>query len=585
MNFVLVTTPIRSSPDIFPPLSSTALLDAMIKAGYSPKFYDIDAFRPSFAQVVDFFRREQPDILGISAVVSTSYRYVKQLSYAVKKVSPKTNIILGGCLAASAEILLRKCPIDVCVIGEGEKVLINLLKYWEAFHDLDSSREEFQRIKGIAFINSKNDFIFTGYEEQLLPGELPQPNYELLAKYSNVNLHIHDPLVHPEFAYDSRSYQYHRRGQKCCFIMTGKGCVSRCTFCHRWSKGYRSYPVDNFISTMKYLKEKYNIGFFATGDESFGTDIRMLNKFIDGVQPLDILFRVGGIRISTVYRNPGIVRRLKEVGCVKMVFGIESGSEKILTIMEKGVTRKQNMEVAKLINREGMHTTHQLVMGMPGENDKTIKETIECMKVATEDMDDYPYNRISVTYFQSLPGTPGYEYMRMRGLLGKTLDDEEKYLLKVSDVNAASPKHYINVSEECMSKVLLWPYRIRYEATAHWYRRRGWKRLNTLTSHDEENSYKNNFIRIWYSLRKTRVFFLIVSLFGDLFWWLMIFPMRTHIYGLRKTVLFTLGIRKEDDRSSFIIKEPHSLRKFVKYPDPKELSVSEVNMLPLRMGR
>lgn len=586
MNFILVTIPIRSEPDNFPPVGSTALLDTLSRLGYNPKFYDIDALRPDFEQVVDFFRSEQPDILGISAVVSTAYHYTKKLTYAVKQVSPKTRIILGGCLAASGEVLLRKCPIDICVIGEGENVLINLVKYWKQFRDFDSSREDLKKIKGIAFIDSKNNFMFTGYEKQLLPKELPQPNYDLLAKFSDINCYIHDPLKIHGFMRDSRSYQSHRQGQKCCVVMAGKGCPLRCTFCHRWVKGYRSYPVDNIINTMKYLKEEYNVGFFLIGDESFGADPRMLDKFIDRVRPLDILFRIGGIRISTVYRNPEIVRKLKEVGCVEMIFGMESGSNKILTIMEKGYSRKQNLEVAKLLIRDGMNSIHQLVVGMPGENDKTIRETIECVKLATEDMDDCPI--ISANYFQALPGTPGYEFMRAHGLIGKTLDDEEAYLLEVSDVDAGSRAHYKNVTEECISKVFSWPHRIMVETTVHWYKHRNWEPSNEPADrafHARKGSLKNSFTHIRHWLTTKRVYFRIISLLGEFYWMVVLFLIRINIYGLRKTFLFTLSINREEDRRSFIIEKPKSLRKIVTYPDPKGISVSEANMLPLRIGR
>lgn len=584
MKFILITIPIRSRTSNYPPVGATALLDALINAGYNSRLYDIDGLRPDFEEVVDFFRLEQPDILGISTCVSTAYKYTKELTYAVKQVSPKTKIILGGHLAASAEVLLRKCPIDICVIGEGEKILMNIVRYWEKYHDLDPSREEFYRIKGITFIDLSGNFIFTGYEEQLLPSEFSQPNYELLAKYSNINLFITDPLLDSGFAQDSRSYELHRKGQRCCYVMTGRGCVSRCTFCHRWTKGYRSYPIDNIINTIKYLKEKYNVGFFITGDESFGSDIRTMEKFIDAVRPLGILFKVAGIRMSTVYHNPGVVRRLKEAGCSSMTFGMESGSNKMLSIMEKRVTREQNIEVARILNKEGIFTCHQLVIGMPGENNATIKETIECLKLATEDMEDYPYKYTSITYFQSLPGTPGYEFMRSRGLIGKTIDDEEAYLLKISNVDAASPKHYVNVSEEGLSKLLLWPYRIRSEITAHWYKKHGWQNPKVKTL-DKNSKYRNRLIQMCYSLRTTKFFFLMIALLGELPWVLIRFPMRIHIYGFKKAILFTLCIRKEDDRSSYIIRQPKSLRKIVAYPNIEELTCSEKNMLPLRMGR
>ena len=90
MNFILVTIPLRSEPSKYPPVGSTSLLDTLNRAGYKPRFYDIDAFRPGFEEVVKFFQKECPDILGISAVVSTAYGYVKKLTHAVKQVSPKT---------------------------------------------------------------------------------------------------------------------------------------------------------------------------------------------------------------------------------------------------------------------------------------------------------------------------------------------------------------------------------------------------------------------------------------------------------------------------------------------------------------
>lgn len=580
MNFVLVTVPIRAEPGDFPPVGASSLLETMIKAGYAPKFYDIDAIRPSFEEVVGYFRRECPDLLGISAVVSTSYRYVKELTHAVKRVSPKTKIILGGCLAASAEILMTKCPIDVCVIGEGERVLINLIKHWERYRDFNSSPEELQNIKGIAFIDNEKRFIFTGYEIQLAPEELPQPNYELLASFSDIRHYIFDR--------NDLFGELRGRGERCCYVMTGKGCVARCTFCHRWMRGYRSYPVNNIIDTMKHLKKKYNVGFFMLGDESFGADAKMLDLFIEAVKPLNILFRIGGVRVAAADRKPDMIRRLKEAGCVEMVFGMESGSDKILAIMEKGVTGRQNLKVMKLMSREEMSMYHQLVIGMPGENNRTIKETIDCVKLAAEDMRLCPHDRLSINYFQALPGTPGYEFLRLKGLLGKTLDDEETYLLKVSDVNASSPEHYLNVSEEPISKVLLWPYRIRAEVMAHWYSRRGWRKprdIQRLNHFSDTCGSRNAIRRIWYSLRETRFYYMAVALLGDLFWTAMLFPMRVHLYGLKKAILFTFGLRPEDDRSSFIIKEPKSLRKIATHPDPKGLSVSEASRVLLRMGR
>lgn len=583
MKFIFVTVPIRPKPDFFPPVGVTSLFGTLAGLGYDPILYDVDGVRHSFDQVVDYFRREQPDIVGISAVVSTAYGYVKRLSRAIRSVSGSTRIILGGCLAASSEILLRKCPIDICVIGEGEVPLVNLVRHWEKYRDFDPHRKELAAIKGIAYIDSNNDFIFTGYQEQLPPDALPQPDYEILRKYSNIDVYLRDPLVFPGFRHDARTLQAKRLGQKCCVVLTAKGCVSRCTFCHRWVKGYRVYPVDNVIATIKNLQDKYNAGFFFIGDECFGADPDMLDRFIKGVRPSDILFSIGGMRMATVYRDPGVVRRLKDAGCVEMSFGMESGSDKILSVMEKGATAKQNLEVAKLLAKEGMPTIHQLVIGMPGESGQTIKETTASLKSILEDAPFFPV--MSINYFQSLPGTPAYEFMRTKGLIGQTLDDEEAYLLKISNVNAGDSKHYINVSEEPISKVLLWQHRIRVEVAIHWYKFRDWRAFKDPDTVRDNNASEPYFARAWHSVNSTRAYFRAVSLLGESFWSLMLFMLRLRLYGIRKALLFSLGIRPEEDRSAFVIREAKSLRQMPVYPDAANLSLSETNMLVLRKAR
>ena len=77
----------------------------------------------------------------------------------------------------------------------------------------------------------------------------------------------------------------------------------------------------------------------------------------------------------------------------------------------------------------------------------------------------------------------------------------------------------------------------------------------------------------------------IASLLDKLLWPIMFFLARIRIHGLKKTLLFSLNIKPKENRSAFLIKEPKSLRKIVTYPDPNELSISEANTLPLRMGR
>jgi radical SAM superfamily enzyme YgiQ (UPF0313 family) len=565
MKILLCNIPVRPKADSFPPVACTSLCDILIKEGYNPFFYDIDSKRPCFEDLSNFFREEQFDIVGISAVVSTGYRYVKDLADIIKKVSPKTQIILGGNLAAAWQIVLRKCRIDVCVIGEGEKSLLNLVRHWEKYGSFSPCNQELREIKGIAFLDGEGSYQFTGHEKLIAGDEIAQPNYELLDKFSSLSPYMLDPVTRKDFASSQRSYEPHRRGGKMAIILTSKGCINRCTFCHRWIEGYRIIPVEKVITTVKHLKEKYNVSFFCIGAECFGENKQWLEEFIRLIKPLDVLFQIGGARVSMVKNDPTVLSRLKEAGLVAVYFGMESGSDKVLKIMEKNATRDENLTAIKLCKEEGIYTVIQLVIGMPGENSQTISETIEFVKKATG---DYPYFiPISINYLQSLPGTPTYEFLRRHGFLGKTIEDEEKYLLNISDIDANEFRQYINVSEEPLSEAKLWQVKIDLSARIHWLKQRKWKasmsQLNINVGEYRKGGNITLASRIKLFIKSKIIIYRFIDFMGEFFWKIILLRNRCSLYGLKKALLITAGFRKEEDRSLFKI-QAEPLRKILR---------------------
>ena len=560
MKILLCNLAIRPQRNTWPPVACTSLCNVLIKEGYDPVFYDIDAKRPSSEDLHRYFEKERYDIVGISAVVSTGYEYTKRLANIIKKSSPETQIILGGNLAAAYEVILRKCRIDICVIGEGERVLINLVKHCEKYGSLNPQNGQLHRIKGIAFLENGRKCIFTGIERLISSEDIEQPDYELLDRFSNIDQYIRDPMTRDDFYYDPRSHEKHRQGKKMATVFTSKGCVNRCTFCHRWIKGYRVFSVEILITTMKNLIEKYNVGYFCLSDECFGEKKEWLDDFIEALRPLDILFQIGGARVSIIKDDSSVIRRLKEVGLTAIYFGMESGSDRILKIMEKNATADDNLDAIKLCTEAGIFTIIQLVIGMPGENEKTIQETIEFIRRATGDLPYLPI--LSVNYLQALPGTPSYEYLKNKGLIGKSIEDEEEYLLYVSDINALEFKQYINVSEEPMSKVKSWQGKIYISACLHWFKRNGWKLPDSNTAVYRDKSVAMGFVaRGKLLLRRSVITYRIIDLLGGFFWKIVqiynLFP----LYGFKKAFSILFGAI-EDNRSGFII-PTESLRNIV----------------------
>jgi radical SAM superfamily enzyme YgiQ (UPF0313 family) len=549
MKISLCNIAIRKKPDPFPPVACTSLVHALNENGFDVHFYDIDAKRPSQDELFDFFHNGQFDLVGISAVVSTGYLYTKQLALLIKKASPLTKVILGGNLAAAYEVILRKTSIDVCVIGEGEKVMVNLARLLEKAGDLRRFSDGLSGIKGIAYLDDKGACRFTGPEELIACEKIEEPDYELLEKSSVISQYIQDPLSRSDFTCDTRTHEPKRLGKKMATIFTSKGCINSCTFCHRFIKGYRVIPLSKVINTMKKLIDTYNVGFFCISDECFGEDRVWLEQFIEQVKPLDILFQIGGARVSLVKKGPDIMRRLKNAGLTAVYFGIESGSDKSLKVMEKNATKQENLNAVRLCRQAGVNTVIQLVIGMPGENDSTIHETIDFINEASECFTQPHF--IAINYLQALPGTACYEFIRAHGLLGTTIEQEEQYLLKVSDVNASEFRQYTNVSEEGLAKVKLWKAKISALTTIHWLKSHGWKFAG-------QGQSKQRDLK---SLLKESVFvYRMIDSFGEGFWKIVLTLNRFSVYGIRKAVLVTLGLAVEDDRGKFCFRAEGSLK-------------------------
>lgn len=588
MKIVICTTPIRPTPTSYPPFGSMALIQSLQAAGYDPHFYHIDGIRPSFEEVVRFFTSYRPDLIGISAVVSTAYAYTKQLCLALKRALPGVPIIVGGNLAASAELLLRYCGVDLCGIGEGERVIVNVARCLQQTGGaLD--RRAVREVKNLAFLDERQEMVFTGYDLPIPAEEFLDPDYDIVERVGCLHHYVTDPLTRADFAQDPRTYQPHRRGQQMATVISAKGCVARCTFCHRWDKGYRQLPPPAIVRRMQMLRDRYNVGFFMFGDENFGSDRRRLEELISLVKPMDVLYQVAGVRCRSVDRD--LLVRMKESGCVSLYYGMETGSPRMLKIMEKNTQLEHNIQAALWTHEVGLYTTYQLVLGMPGESRETIQETAAFVRRITEPLPEPPHKKLSINYIQALPGTPTYEYARQQGLLGRTMEEEEAYLIRISDIDAEDDSKFLNFTGDDELTVQSWRVKILFEAEAHWYRMRRWRPFAPLKTAGggtvEEQDYRSQ--GGYFNLKK--------MMFHPWFY--------RYAYGLRSVyyaarVLYTNARRLPPGRFWRAVRrwvrcrlrprrgwreEYRSLRRVVEDAFAVPGTLSERSALPLRQGR
>lgn len=132
------------------------------------QFYNLDLLRPKHDEILAYLKKENPDIIGISAVVSTSYGYTKKLSLDIKTTLPNTTILLGGNLGASAEVLLKKTGVDFICLGEGDKTVVDFVHCYQHAE----SRNSFKEVDGLAFLDSQEELLVTPYIENISAEEV-----------------------------------------------------------------------------------------------------------------------------------------------------------------------------------------------------------------------------------------------------------------------------------------------------------------------------------------------------------------------------------------------------------------------------
>ena len=448
---------------IMPKIACTALNNWAEKNGFKCNYYDIDMLYPSDEEIEKFLRDNPQDIIGLSAVVSTSYLQVKRLCRIIKKVNEKTLIVVGGYLTAASNVLLNKTKADLCVVGNGEIAWVGILKYMdkhlkEKRNQLDY--DELSKIRGLAFLKNKK-LAFTGYGETLKGCNLNFPDFDWLKSGLNGDKEALKNYFRPfqkveEFIMDPKAWEKGRKPMVV-NIFTSKGCVAKCTFCQRGSKGYDVYDLDKLDKYLVTLKEKYDVGFVMVADENFGSNRKYSREVAELFHKHGMLWNAIGVRCTSVDKEDLI--HYQNNGCSSLKFGLESGSQTMLDVMEKKFTVEDIKKAIFACAEIGLHTPLMgFMVGMPGESEETIRESGELageLYAKLKVPPNFIWGHNDIPYAIPLVGTPLYEYGKQMKLVGSSVEDEERYLEMTSNV-AVLKRFFLNFNGAPITEVLFW---------------------------------------------------------------------------------------------------------------------------------
>ena len=379
-----------------PPLGLCFLASFLRKKGYSPFILDACSLNLSVEDIIKFLNRVDINFIGITCSC-ISMNWVGQLSKNIKTNFPEKTIIVGGPQPTSlGEKMLTLFPeIDYLVIGEGEIVLYNLLESLNRHKDL-------KNVKGIIF--RENSKILATPPQEFIQNldSLPPPAYELLPQ----------PLYkfyRPTLLSTYRLPAFH--------LITSRGCPGRCIFCDKKVFGNRTrfHSPQYVVEQMELLHKKFNINDIYIADDSFCAS----NKRVEEICTLLLKKKLKiswscNARVKNVL-NDRMLGLMRKAGCWQISLGIESGSQKILDILQKDTTLEEIKKAVFLIRKNKIRVKGFFMIGCPQETIYTIKQTINfALKL---NIDDF-----QMTYFTPLPGSKIYPRAHIYGKFTRDFD-------------------------------------------------------------------------------------------------------------------------------------------------------------------
>ena len=202
-------------------------------------------------------------------------------------------------------------------------------------------------------------------------------------------------------------------GEKCTTMVSSRGCPYRCVFCLwpriMYGRRFRARSAENVVDEVEHVVEKYRVDEIYFDDDCLTLDKKRLMKICEEIRErgIDVKWMCQS-RVDNV--DEELLSEMKRAGCHYVKYGVESGSQKMLDAMKKGMMLEDARRAFKLTRKVGIKTQAFFLLGLPWDTHKTIRKTIEFAKELKPDSAQFA---VVVPH----PGTELYDICTEKGWL------------------------------------------------------------------------------------------------------------------------------------------------------------------------
>jgi anaerobic magnesium-protoporphyrin IX monomethyl ester cyclase len=361
------------------------------KNQYEVDVIDCQVFNLSNEDFRSEIARRQPNIVGLTSTTLT-YNSALKLAKIAKEVLPDCLIFIGGPhVTFWDDKALEECPaLDVIVRREGEYTLLELVQKVEA-------GKSFRDVLGITY--RKDGKIIRNPDRPYIEDldALPFPARHL---WPMERLREYEDVL---------------------YLAASRGCIFWCEFCatvRMHGRKFRMRNPKNIVDELEFLYKTYGITNFTFCDDAFTAEPDRIEELCRLITERKLKIKWNcGTRVDMLTRE--LLLTMREAGCVSVWSGVESGSQKVLDAMNKGITLDQTTRVFGWIRELGLKPVPNVILGFPGETKDSAWETIKFVEKISPD--EVGFYNIATPF----PGTPMYDSVKQNGWLKVT--DFDKY--------------------------------------------------------------------------------------------------------------------------------------------------------------
>lgn len=362
------------------PYGLLSLAAQALRAGHRVKVFNLSAL--PWSQVLDVVSRLESEVVGLSCWTANR-RGVALVADAIKSVRPSTHVTIGGphATALPGAMLHHHASIDTVIEAEGEATFLELLERIEAGRDLSD---------------------LPGAWTRDADGERRGPARPAIRDL--------DALVSPH-----RLFATH-------IVMTSRGCPWACTFCGAeasWGRGFRGRSVPQVLDDLEQALRQVPTRMLLIKDDTFTANRRRALDICRGIRQRRLNFLWScDTRVDVL--GDELLREMRLAGCERLSLGVESGSPKVLSAINKKITVEQIRESTELARRYGIRTRYYMMLGNRGETRQTFGETLEFLEAARPHQ--YIFSCLSI-----YPGTTDFDDAVKAGWLTPEVYFEGKF--------------------------------------------------------------------------------------------------------------------------------------------------------------